>query len=613
MIEHTTGSIEYLSFKSLDELGCVTDVFTTRRGGVSSGYHSSMNLAFTNGDDPDKVEENYRLIAPVIGVGVDHIVRTHQTHTTNVVKVTKDMVYDDGQLHDQGYTDVDGLICDIPGVALATFYADCVPLYFVDPVRNAIGLSHSGWRGTVAGMAGATVRAMHDAYGSDPADIYAAIGPSISKDNYEVSEEVAEAFRQAFGDDAERVCEPGRAPGKYQLDLWEANRIMMLRAGISEDHIEVAGICTYDNSDWLFSHRASGGKRGNMAAFLALKERTPVVSVCMTIYNIESYMRRSIESVLNQTYRNLEIIMVDDGSTDASGSICDEYAANDARIKVIHKANGGIPSTRNACLDAATGDYICWIDGDDAMEPEMIESMLSALLENDADMCACRYRQVFEDHTIDGSTGNTYVYEGRELMEQFLKEDERFLIQNAVWNKLYKRELTEGLRFPEMWYEDMVYTFYLIDRSKRSVYLDTAYYNYTRDRGDSQTNAGINPRTYTDLIPNLYDRSRYLNEQGRRDLALISDYLLYKRLLVYYTKVSRSLDPDKKAHLKDLDELIRGGIGSFDEIYACPIAKRNEYRKLKIYLFSVRLYLITMWLNDKYIIPVKEKRAAKRK
>lgn len=336
------------------------------------------------------------------------------------------------------------------------------------------------------------------------------------------------------------------------------------------------------------------------------------VSVCMTVYNIESYMRRSIESVLAQTYRDLEIIMVDDGSTDSSGAICDEYAAHDDRIRVIHKENGGIPSARNACLDAVTGDYICWIDGDDAMEPGMIEDMLKALQESGADISVCRYRQVFEDHVIDGSTGQTYVYEGRELMEQFLREDERFLIQNAVWNKLYKAELTEELRFPEMWYEDMVYTFYLLDRSKRSVYLDRAYYDYTRDRGDSQTNAGINPHTYSDLIPALYDRSKHLEEQGRHDLALISDYMLYKRLLIYYSAVSRSSDPDKKEHLRRLKELIRGGSDRFEEIYGIEGANPNEYSKMKIFLRSPGLYILTMRINDTFIIPVKVKRAKRK-
>ena len=346
---------------------------------------------------------------------------------------------------------------------------------------------------------------------------------------------------------------------------------------------------------------------------IAPDDMKDVVSVCMTVYNIETYLRKSIESVLGQTYINLEIIIVDDGSTDSSGSICDEYAARDARVKVIHKPNGGIYTARNACLEAVTGSYICWLDGDDSMDPDMIESMLAAAREHDADMCVCRYRRVYSDHTVDDATGAAYLYEGRELMEQFLREDDRFLIQNAVWNKLYKAELSEGLTFPKMWYEDMVYTFYLIDRSRISIYLDRSYYDYVSDRASSATNAGINPHTYTDLIPNLLDRSRYLESIGRHDLALISDYLLYKRLLIYYTAVSRSSDPDKKEHLRILDDHIKNGSGRFEEIYTCPVANLNEYRKMKIYLRSARLYLLIMSINDRFIIPVKVKIAAKGK
>ena len=343
---------------------------------------------------------------------------------------------------------------------------------------------------------------------------------------------------------------------------------------------------------------------------MAEEDRKELISVCMTVYNIESYLRKGIESVLAQDYENLEIIIVDDGSTDSSSRIIDEYAARDSRIKAIHKENGGIHTARNACLDAVTGSYICWLDGDDSMDPDMIGSMYAALKSTGSDMCICRYRQVFEDHVSDGSTDAAYVYEGRELLEQFLKEDDRFLIQNAVWNKLYKTELTDGLRFPAMWYEDMVYTFYLVDRSKRSVYLDRAYYNYVCDRSSSQTNAGINPHTFTDLIPNLFDRSVYLEREGRHDLALISDYLLYKRLLIYYTKVSRSDDPDKQEHLRILDEHIRGGADRFEEVFNCPIANPNEYRKMKIYLRSPARFLRTMRINDRFVIPVKVKVAA---
>lgn len=271
MTEHNENNIRYLTFGSLDDLGMVRNVFTTRYGGVSTGYHSSMNLSYTNGDDPANIDENYRIISGIVGVDTGHIIRTHQTHTVNVRRVDESFAGNPGERPPQPFKDTDGLVTDTEGLALATFYADCVPLYFVDPVKRAIGLSHSGWRGTAAGMAGATVESMVREFGSDPSDIYAAIGPSICKEHYEVSEAVAVEFKKAFGDDADKVLNPGAEPGKYQLDLWESNRIMMMRAGILKEHIEVSGICTYCNSDMLFSHRASEGKRGNMAAFLVLK------------------------------------------------------------------------------------------------------------------------------------------------------------------------------------------------------------------------------------------------------------------------------------------------------------------------------------------------------
>ena len=270
MNKHTQDKVEYLSFESLDALGCVRNVFTTRKGGISTGIHASMNLSFTNGDDPERIRQNFDIISKVIGVSSDHIVRTMQTHTTNVLKVTEDMVYDDGVLHDPPGEDIDGLITDVTGVALATFYADCVPLYFVDPVRKVIGLSHSGWRGTVAGMAQITPEKMCDTYACNPADIYAAIGPSICKNCYEVDDVVADRIKEAFPSDYQSMLHPGKSPGKYQLDLWEANKRFMIRAGIREENIEISGLCTCENPDYLFSHRASGGRRGNLAAFLML-------------------------------------------------------------------------------------------------------------------------------------------------------------------------------------------------------------------------------------------------------------------------------------------------------------------------------------------------------
>ena len=162
------------------------------------------------------------------------------------------------------------MITNEPGVILSTFYADCVPLYFVDPVNKAIGLSHSGWRGTVGRMGQKTLEAMKEAFGTNPADVYAAIGPSICQDCYEISEDVAEHFYEEFQGHGDEIL-INKGNGKYQLDLWKTNEIVMLEAGILPEHLAVTNICTCCNETVLFSHRASQGKRGNLAAFLMLK------------------------------------------------------------------------------------------------------------------------------------------------------------------------------------------------------------------------------------------------------------------------------------------------------------------------------------------------------
>ena len=170
-----------------------------------------------------------------------------------------------------GYSDVDGLVTNEPGIVLSTFYADCVPLFLLDPVKKAIGLSHSGWRGTVNKMGKVTVDAMVKEYGCDPADILAAVGPSICVDCYEVSRDVADAFMEAFmdADNLDKIVVP-KSEEKAMLDLWQANYAVFTEAGIIPEHITLPDICTACNKELLFSHRASNGKRGNLGAFLVL-------------------------------------------------------------------------------------------------------------------------------------------------------------------------------------------------------------------------------------------------------------------------------------------------------------------------------------------------------
>ena len=275
-----------LHFKLLEELDMVGHCFTTREGGVSTGDCASMNLSFTRGDEEAAVMENYRRIAVIMGVSVNDFICSDQTHTTNVRRVTKADA-GKGVIRSKDYTDVDGLITNEPGLVLSTFYADCVPLYFIDPIQKAIGLSHSGWRGTVGKIGKVTIEAMTKEFGSKPENLYCAIGPSICQDCYEVSRDVAEEFMQAFPayveeillkktvrDETAEIEAIRCSEDKFQLDLWKANEIVLLEAGVLPEHLAVTNICTCCNPTKLFSHRASKGMRGNLAAFLMLKNET---------------------------------------------------------------------------------------------------------------------------------------------------------------------------------------------------------------------------------------------------------------------------------------------------------------------------------------------------
>lgn len=264
------NGVPYFVFKNLENTGLVRHGFSTRLGGVSEGFLSSMNLSFTRGDDPEKVRENFRRMGTAIGFETKDLVLSDQTHTANVRRV---MEADRGKGFDKekDYTDTDGLITNVPGLMLVTIYADCVPLYFVDPVHKAIGLSHSGWKGTVHRMGKVTLERMTEEFGTRPEDVQAAIGPSICQDCYEVSEDVAEAFMNEFADHQDDQLVYRKDNGKYQLNLWRANELVLLEAGIRPKYLTITNVCTCCNHELLFSHRASHGQRGNLGAFLGLK------------------------------------------------------------------------------------------------------------------------------------------------------------------------------------------------------------------------------------------------------------------------------------------------------------------------------------------------------
>lgn len=264
--ECVVNGVPYLKYPLLEKTGVVNHGFSTRLGGVSKGCCSSMNISIHRGDDPEAVDENRRRIAAAIGVKAEQMVYTQQTHTTNVAVVTE---------ADRGKSlpETDGMITNVPEVCLVTFYADCVPLYFVDPVKKAIGLSHSGWRGTVHKMANVTIERMQKEYGCRPEDIRAAVGPSICQECYEVSEDVIDEFRKNYREEYWKDLFYQKENGKYQLNLWKANEYNFLDAGILPEHMAISNVCTCCNPEILFSHRVTGWERGNLSAFLSLKKQ----------------------------------------------------------------------------------------------------------------------------------------------------------------------------------------------------------------------------------------------------------------------------------------------------------------------------------------------------
>lgn len=334
------------------------------------------------------------------------------------------------------------------------------------------------------------------------------------------------------------------------------------------------------------------------------EEQTELLSVVMTAYNIEAYIERGVRSVCEQTYHNLEIIVVDDGSTDGTGTILDKLAASDARIRVIHQENGGHGRARNAGIARAHGDYIGFVDGDDWIDPDMYEKLFSALKDQEADLAVCRYRQVSKTGTIDGSVDRAVLFEGQEALAAYVEEREEFAIQNAAWNKLYRRSILEKNAFPEgVWYEDIMFATRALACAKRCIYLDIALYNYIIDREGSTMNRRINSRTFTDQIPAYYEKTNLLQNMGRGDLALTHDYFFYKRLLLFYGELFQAEDGD--SYRMRLEEILRHDRKRVEEAFLAPIADPRDQKKLQLFYRSPEAYCRKLKWDEQVIIPCK--------
>ena len=261
--------VGFLKFPELEKFDFVNHAFSTKLGGVSKDEFASMNLSFSSKDKRENVEENYKLFCKAAGFNEETLVASSQVHETFVRKVSTEN-HGCGIWREQEKIGVDGLSTDTPDTTLVTYYADCVPIYFIDKEKKCIALSHAGWRGTVASMAAKTIDHLVENYGSNIKDIFCAIGPSICRDCYEVDDVVADKVKLLPIDISDVLFPKGN--GKYQLDLWQCNKKILLYKGVPEENILVSEVCTRCNSNLLYSHRVMGSKRGGLAAFMSIKK-----------------------------------------------------------------------------------------------------------------------------------------------------------------------------------------------------------------------------------------------------------------------------------------------------------------------------------------------------
>ena len=265
MTAHTEGGVTYLTYDALSRIPFIRHAFSTKLGAGSTTVHP-MDMSFDH-DDFDAVTQNYRLFCDAAGFDYDSLVASSQDHHT-FVRVVTAAEKGVGICRAKDIESVDALVTAVPGVTLCTYYADCTPIFFADPVNKAIGLAHAGWRGTVARIAEKVLLTMRDSFGTDPADVVCAVGPNIMSCCYEVDEPCAKEF-YALDLISERFVFP-KEGGKYMIDMLECNRQILIGCGVKAQNITVCDLCTRCNSDFLWSHRATAGDRGTMCAMLRI-------------------------------------------------------------------------------------------------------------------------------------------------------------------------------------------------------------------------------------------------------------------------------------------------------------------------------------------------------
>lgn len=320
-----------------------------------------------------------------------------------------------------------------------------------------------------------------------------------------------------------------------------------------------------------------------------------IISVIVPIYNVEKYLIRCISSIMEQTYQELEIILVDDGSPDNCGQICDEYATKDNRIKVIHKKNGGLSSARNAGLDIATGQYISFIDSDDYIEIDMYEKMFNYLNKHEADIVICEVNDVDEENNILDkkviyTSKEPEVMNSTEVMRRYLMGE-----WTASWDKLYKRDLFNKIRFPEgKINEDVAIMLHVFEQTETVVYIKDTLYNY-RQRANSITTSNFSVKKL-DALENCINNLEYVKDKHPQ-LREEAEYMLVNCILWTSHMIGKQEQKSKYIEgIKKIKKLLRHQIIS---IYKNNIVSNNTKVKLSIMMISIGAYWKLQYLNGR--------------
>ena len=337
-----------------------------------------------------------------------------------------------------------------------------------------------------------------------------------------------------------------------------------------------------------------------------MTEHKDLISIIVPVYNMEQYLERCINSIWQQTYTNLEIILVDDGSTDKSPQMCDEYASKDSRIKVVHKQNGGLSDARNAGLAIANGTYIGFVDSDDWIEPDMYECMYEACMEHEAQIAICRYAQVYKDHTVQGGNQKITAFDREELMKIYIGGHDDYIIYNSVWSKLFAREIVEGVQFPVgRNSEDIMYTTKAFCKVEKGVYIDKCLYHYVLDRDGSIMNVKRTERMFQDEIPFWKEHMEYIRRYVSEQMGDYAAYYFYRRLLQYYLDLNKNVQT--KADATRLAKIMHKEKDKIQQVYNMVHGTKGDVVRMKLFLMSPVLYGKLSKLYEDFIVPVRSK------